>query len=340
MKINTYKAGDLLRTLLLNKSEVKSLLNMKDVIASVEEGYKAFCLGQVIQPDIVSIEIPECSGEMDIKAGYSKRSRMISVKCASGFYENQRTSGLPNSLSTVLLFDGGTGFLLCIMDGSLITGYRTGAAGAVSAKLLARRNSGTVAVIGTGEQARMQVRALKEVLDFRQILVWGRSGRQAELYKHEMETELKCTVEIAETPEAAVKGSDIVITTTPGKSPLIRKEWIQPGTHIIAVGADMEGKQELDAELFRGAKIVVDNLHQCMTRGETQNPLRQGVIATEDIHCEIGKILLGEKPGRESDAELSIFDTTGMAVQDNTTAAKIYARALELSLGRYYDFME
>lgn len=329
-----------MKTLLLKKSEVNSLLNMKDVIASVEEGYKAFCSGQVIQPDIVSIEIPENNGEMDIKAGYSKSSQMISVKCASGFYENQRTTELPNSQSTVLLFDGGTGFPLCIMDGSLITGYRTGAAGAVSAKLLARKDSRTVAVIGTGEQARMQVRALKEVLDFDCIRIWGRSADQASLYKREIEEELKCSVEVSETPETAVNFADIVITTTPGKSPLIKKEWIRAGTHITAVGADLEGKQELDVEVFRSAKIVVDNLRQCMTRGETQNPLRQGVISTEDIHCEIGQILLGEKPGRESDAELTIFDTTGMAVQDNATAAKIYARALELNLGQYYAFME
>ena len=329
-----------MKTLLLKKSEVKSLLNMKDVIASVEEGYKAFCSGQVIQPDIVSVEIPECSGEMDVKAGYSKSTQMISVKCASGFYENQRTTDLPNSMSTVLLFDGCTGFPLCIMDGSLITGYRTGAAGAVSARLLARKDSKTVAVIGTGEQARMQIRALKEVQDFDRIIVWGRSGEQAGLYKREIEKELKCSVEISESPEDAAKGADIIITTTPGKTPLIKKEWIRPGTHIVAVGADMEGKQELDAELFRGAKIVVDNFHQCVTRGETQNPMRQGVINQKDIHCEIGQILLGEKPGRENDAELTIFDTTGMAVQDNVTAAKIYARALELGLGGYYDFMD
>lgn len=310
------------------------------MIASVEEGYKAFCSGQVIQPNIVSVEIPEHSGEMDVKAGYSKSSQMISVKCASGFYENQRTAGLPNSLSTVLLFDGRTGFPLCIMDGSLITGYRTGAAGAVSAKLLARKDSKTAAVIGTGEQARMQIRALKEVLDLDRIRVWGRSREQAELYRQEMKAELKCTLDIAETPEAAVKDADVVITTTPGKSPLIMNTWIRPGTHIIAVGADMEGKQELDAELFRGAKLVVDNYRQCMTRGETQNPLRQGVIAAMDIHCEIGEILLGEKPGRENDTELTIFDTTGMAVQDNVTAAKLYARALERNLGRYYGFME
>lgn len=329
-----------MKTLLLNRTSVMSLIQMKDVIASVEEGYRAFSNGEVIQPDIVSIEVPEANGEMDIKAGYSRRTGMISVKCASGFYENQKTSNLPNSLSTVLLFDGSTGFPLCIMDGSPITGYRTGAAGAVSAKLLARKNSKTIAVIGTGEQARMQIRALREVLNFEQILVWGRSADQTTAYHLEMEAELNCTVKPCMTAEEAVINADIIITCTPGKAPVVKREWVRPGTHIIAVGADMEGKQELDASLFDNAKIVVDNRSQCITRGETRNPILQGVILPKDVHCEIGQILLGEKPGRENDLEITIFDTTGMAVQDNVTAVKIYQRALELELGEEYDFMK
>jgi len=329
-----------LKTLLLKKSEVMQLLGMKDVIESVEEGYKAFCSGQVLQPDIVSIEIPESNGEMDIKAGYSKNSKMISVKCASGFYDNQKTSDLPNSLSTVLLFDGSTGFPLCVMDGSLITGFRTGAAGAVSAKLLARKDSKTAAVIGTGEQARMQLRALRCVLPVENVFVWGRSKDQLLSYQKEMKEELKCNVEICRTPEAAVKNADVIITTTPSKAPVIRKEWIPKGAHIIAVGADMEGKQELDAAIFQNAKIVCDNIIQCITRGETQNPINLGVIDKSAIYCEIGEILLGQKPGRENENEITIFDTTGMAIQDNVTAAKIYERAIALKLGQYYDFME
>lgn len=329
-----------MKTLLLKKSEVMSLLNMKDVIESVEEGYKAYCSGRVLQPDIVSIEIPKANGEMDIKAGYSYSTEIISVKCASGFYDNQKNADLPNSLSTILLFDGNTGFPLCIMDGSPITGCRTGAAGAVSARLLARKNSGTVAVIGTGEQARMQVRALNEVMELKNIRVWGRSADQMSAYQKEMQAELQCTVETRSSPKAAVHQADIIITTTPGKAPIIKREWVCPGTHIIAVGADMEGKQELDASLFDGAKVVVDNLSQCLSRGETQNPLRLGIIKPDDIHCEIGQILLGQKLGRESDEELTIFDATGMAVQDNVTAAKIYLQALARKLGAYYDFME
>ena len=329
-----------MKTLLLKKSEVSGLLDMTNVIASVEDGYRSYCSGQVIQPDIVSVEIPQCNGEMDIKAGYSQNTRMISVKCASGFYDNQKTTDLPNSLSTVLLFDGSTGFPLCIMDGSLITGYRTGAAGAVSAKVLARKDSKTVAVLGTGEQSRMQIYALKTVLGIETIRVWGRSAQQLSDYRQEMESNTGCQVVICSTPEEAVGNADIIITTTPSKTPIIMREWVNPGTHIIAVGADMEGKQELDAALFDGAKIVVDNMNQCITRGEAQNPLKLGVIKPEDIHCEIGQILLGKKSGRENDKEITIFDTTGMAVQDNVTAAKIYERALALNLGSYYDFME
>jgi alanine dehydrogenase len=328
-----------MKTLLLKKSDVESLLSMKDVITSVEAGYMAYCSGQVIQPDIVSIELPQYNGEMDIKSGYSESTRMISVKCASGFYDNQKNPGLPNSLSTVLLFDGSTGFPLCIMDGSLITGYRTGAAGAISAKLLARKDSKTIAVLGTGEQARMQILALKEVLDFDRILVFGRSAEQLAEYKKDMALMPGISVELCDTAEHAVRNADIVITTTPSKAPIVKKEWVRPGTHIIAVGADMEGKQELDAALFAGAKIVVDNRAQCTTRGETQNPLKLEIISQQEIHCEIGEILLGHKPGRMDDNEITIFDTTGMAVQDNVTAAAIYSRALERKLGDYYDFI-
>ena len=329
-----------METLLLKKEEVRSLLKIEAVIASVEEGYKAYSTGKTIQPQIVSIELPEQNGEMDIKAGYSRNTGMISVKCASGFYDNQDKGTFPNSMSTVLLFNGDTGFPVCIMDGSLITGIRTGAAGAVSARLLARKDSKTAAVIGTGEQARMQILALKAVMDIKTVRIFGRSHEKMEAYQKEMSAQTDCLIELCSTPEDAVKYADIIITATPSKSPIVKREWVRPGTHIIAVGADMEGKQELEASLFQNARIVVDHIDQCITRGETQNPLRFGLIEETDIDCEIGQILLGSKKGRIDDQEITIFDMTGMAVQDNITAAKIYERALAFGIGTYYDFME
>ena len=329
-----------MKTLLLKKEEVRSLLKIEAVIASVEEGYKAYSAGKTIQPQIVSIELPEQNGEMDIKAGYSRNTRMISVKCASGFYDNQEKGTFPNSMSTVLLFNGDTGFPVCIMDGSLITGIRTGAAGAVSARLLARKDSKTAAVIGTGEQARMQILALKAVMDIKRVRIFGRSHEKMEAYQKEMSAQTDCHIELCATPEEAVKYADIIITATPSKSPIVKQEWVRPGTHIIAVGADMEGKQELEATLFQNARIVVDHIDQCITRGETQNPLRFGLIEETDIDCEIGQILLDSKKGRTNDQEITIFDMTGMAVQDNITATEIYERALAFQIGTYHDFME
>jgi len=329
-----------LKTLLLKKEEVRSLLKIEAVIASVEEGYKAYSTGKTIQPQIVSIELPEQNGEMDIKAGYSHNTGMISVKCASGFYDNQEKGTFPNSMSTVLLFNGDTGFPVCIMDGSLITGCRTGAAGAVSARLLARKDSKTAAVIGTGEQARMQILALKAVMNIKTVRIWGRSPEKMESYRKEMMAQTDCLIELCITPEEAVKYADIIITATPSKSPIVKREWVRPGTHIIAAGADMEGKQELEATIFQNARIVVDHIDQCITRGETQNPLRFGLINESDIYCEIGQILLGLKQGRTDDQEITIFDMTGMAVQDNITAAKVYERALAFQIGTYHDFME
>jgi alanine dehydrogenase len=334
------KAGDSMKTLLLKKKDVSALITPDMVISAVEESYMAYSRGDTIQPPIVSVALPERNGEMDVKAGYSKTTSMISVKCASGFYDNRKTGTFPNSMSTLLLFDGTTGFPLCMMDAGTVTGWRTGAAGAVSARLLARKNAKTAAIIGTGDQARMQLLALTSVAEIESVFLWGRSRDQMLLYLEEMCDKVKCKITPADTPQSAVMNADIVITATPASEILIKRDWIRPGTHIIAVGADMEGKQELDSLLFKEAKIVVDHLEQCSLRGELQNPLRQGVIRREDIHCEIGQILLGKKNGRETDDEITIFDMTGMAIQDNVTALKIYESALDLELGTYYDFME
>ncbi len=330
---------DEMKTLLLNRSEVASLLDMDRVIAAVEDAYRAFARGEVLQPPIMSIELPERNGEIDFKGGYCRSNDVISMKGASGFWDNLKDRGIPNSLSTVLLFDGTTGALTCVMDGSLITGYRTGAAGGISAKHLARPESSCIAIIGAGMQGRMQIRALSRVLPIKDVFVWDSYAQALPPYKEEMERELGVSVHACATPEEAVRGADAVVTATPGTKPFVEKSWIRPGTHIVAVGADMEGKQELDAALFAGAKIVVDSIAQCTSRGETRNAIEQGVIAPKDIHAEIGEILLGKKPGRENAQEITIFDTTGMAVQDNLTAAAVYESAKTKGLGLWHEFM-
>ncbi|MED4727401.1 ornithine cyclodeaminase family protein [Aneurinibacillus migulanus] len=329
----------MMKTLLLSKSDVESLLTMKDALESVRQSYMAYNQNKVTQPPIMSIDVPHHNGEVDIKASYSYQDEVICVKAAVGFWDNPKRYQLPTGLAFITLYDARNGLPLCIMDGTHITRYRTGAAGGISAQVLARPDSRIVGVIGAGEQARMQVMALKEVLPIELIKVWSRSEEQSGHYKQEMEGLLGVTVLTCDTPEEAVNSADMVVTTTPSKEPIVRDEWIQPGTHIIAIGADMEGKQEIEARIFARAKVAVDHLTECMKRGETQNPIRSNLIQKSNIHAELGEILLGRKAGRVRHDEITLFDSTGMSIQDSTMACMIYKKATEMGIGSQFPFI-
>jgi alanine dehydrogenase len=328
-----------MKTLLLTKSEVSRLIRMTEVIGAVEEAYKAFNSGQVEQPDYIGIHLPSPRGEIDFKLGYYKANELISMKASSGGFTNNPTAhGVPSGMGTILLFDARSCALICVMDGSLITGLRTGASGAVSVRALARKNARKITSIGTGNQARMQIRAIKEIMTIEEIHAWSRNPDTVLKYKADIEGDFGVPVIIAGSKREAVEQADILITTTRGKGPLVEADWVRPGTHIVAIGTDQQGKQELDPEIFRDAKIVVDSIAQCTEKGETWHPLNRNIITRDDIHGEIGEILLGRKPGRETDEEVTIFDSTGMAIQDNTTSSQIYRNAIERHVGTFFAF--
>lgn len=329
-----------MQTLLLQKEEVRRLISMKEVIATVEEAYKAFNSGQVLQPPYIGIDLPGHRGEIDFKLGYNQGNETISMKASSGgFRNNPENHGVPNGMGTVLLFDGRHGGLLCVMDGSLLTGLRTGASGAVSVKALARKDAKKIACIGTGNQARMQVRAIREVMKIAAVHAWSNHAESMARFQADIQSELDIPVVLADSKRQAVEQADILVTTTRGKGSLVEAAWVQPGTHIVAIGSDAPGKQEFEPEVFRGAKLVVDSIAQCIEKGETQHPIARNIITPAGIHAEIGEILLGQKPGRESDEEITLFDSTGMAIQDNTTAAKIYRNAVASRVGTYFEFL-
>jgi len=328
-----------MKTLLLNKADVGRLIHMREVIETVEEAYKAFNSGHVNQPPYTCIHLPP-SGEIDFKISHSSANGIISMKASSGgFPNNPAEHGVPSGMGTVLLFDARSCALLCVMDGSLLTGLRTGAAGAVSLKALARKNAKTVTSIGTGNQARMQIRAIREVMPIETIHAWDHHPGTLARYQADIEREFGIPVVAAASKQAAVERADILVTTTRGKGSLVEAAWVQPGTHVVAIGTDTYGKQEFEPEVFKGAKIVNDSIAQCIEKGETQHPLRRNIIGREDIHAELGEILLGQKPGRERDDEITIFDSTGMAIQDNTTAARIYRNAIAGQVGTTFEFI-
>ncbi|MGN0141879.1 MAG: ornithine cyclodeaminase family protein [Roseburia sp.] len=318
-------------TLLLNGREVNELLSIEDIVEAVKEGYKAFNQGKVVLPPIVSIETSN-GGEVDFKSGYSQQEEIIGIKMAGGFWDNPKKYNLPSAIAMICLYDGENGIPVCIMDGTQITAYRTAAAGTIGALCLARKDSKKVAIIGTGAQARMQLRSLVRFFDIEEVNVYGIEG--VETYIEDMSAMMpEIKFEGFENAKDAVADADIIVTVTASRQPLVMKEWVKPGTHINAIGCDMEGKQELDAELFRGAKVVNDCKVECMKRGDTQHPTKAGIVTADDI-AEIGEILLGEKEGRTCEDEITIFDATGISVQDINSALYIYRKAIARNMGQ------
>jgi alanine dehydrogenase len=254
------------------------------------------------------------------------------VKVVNVHPENPRKYNLPTVMATIILIEPETGRPLAIMDGTWITDMRTGAAGGVAAKYLARRDSKVIGMVGAGTQARTQLLALTEVFDIGEVRVYSRSLESCERFKKDV-AYLGLNISIKGKVEEAVRGCDILVTTTPVTQPIVEDEWVDEGMHINAIGADAPLKEELDPRILRRAKIVVDDIEQACHSGEINVPLSKGIISRADIYAELGEIIAGKKVGRVTDSEITIFDSTGLAIQDIATAAVVYKRAREQGLG-------
>jgi len=236
---------------------------------------------------------------------------------------------LPSVMATITLFDPENGFPVAIMDGTYITKMRTGAAGGVAAKYLSRQDSRVAACIGTGVQAKTQLDALMVVRpDISNVIAFDTNSEQANHFARYVEDKYSVNVECAETVEQAVKNADIVTTTTPVRKPIIQAQYIRKGTHINAIGADAQGKQELDAEILKNARVVVDNVEQASHGGEINVAISKGIIKTEDLYGDIGEIVSGKKIARDTSDLITVFDSTGLAIQDIYSAYEIYRKII------------
>lgn len=326
--------------IILSQNEVKSCLPMSEAIRAVREAYIAFARGLVKMPPVMHLDVSQYNGEVDIKSGYIEDLGLIGTKIASGYYENYKL-GLPPGIAVIILMDLKTSIPLAIMDGTYVTAYRTGAAGAVAAKALARKDSKIIGIVGAGTQARMQILALREVFSLKKIKVWDINTTERDRYVEEMSEQLKIPIEAAEDVKNAVIEADIIVTVTPSRKALVMEEWIQEGVHINAIGADGPGKQELDPFIVKRAdKVVVDSLNQCRIIGEIQHALSDGLIIEDDVYAEIGQILIGEKKGRESNEEITLFDATGLAAQDIAAANIVFKQAKEKGIGRVVSLLD
>jgi ornithine cyclodeaminase len=322
-----------LEALILREDEIRSLVTPALALDAVREAFRALSEGRAIQPDSIGLQISGGDAELHIKGAYIGGADYFSFKAASSFYRNEE-KGLPALSGLNLAFSSDTGFVGGILfDNGYLTALRTGAAGALAAELLSRPESSVVAMIGSGSQARFQLQALLQVRRLALVRVWSRNADHAEGYAQEMQSEHGVDVQVVESVQKAVKAADIVITTTASNVPLVQESWIQPGAHVTAVGSDFPDKQELDVGVLAKAdRVVADTVENCLRNGEVRHAVAAKVLAESEID-NLGDIVSGMRPPRQSATEITVADQCGLGIEDTAMANLVMARATELNLG-------
>lgn len=279
------------------------------------------------------------TGEFHVKGGGLFLDRWyFALKANGSFFDNPATRGLPAIQGGILLFDAETGTPLALLDSGEITVQRTGAATAVAARHLARRDSRTATVCGCGKQGRIQLAALRHELPLERVYAWDASAEAARRFADQAAAGSDLDVRVAPDLAGAVRDSDVIVTCTPSRAPFVRREWVRPGAFVAAVGADSPGKQELDADLLAPPVVaVVDLLEQAVKVGELQHAVNAGLLAPEQVHAELGEILAGRKPGRTHHDQTFVYDATGTALQDVVAAVEVYRRAVAGGVGTEVD---
>ena len=306
----------------LDEPALRAIISPAGAVAAMREAFRADGEGRTAVPAVINLPVPGTRGEFHVKTAWVDGVPLIAVKVASGFYDNP-ARGLPTGSGLMALFDASTGMPLGLLfDNGFLTDIRTGAAGAVAADVLARRDVKTVGVIGSGVQARLQVACLREVRRVERVIAWSIDGPGLDLYCREMRDAHGIEAIAAASAEDVCRGADILVTATPSREPIVRAQWLRPGMHVTAVGADAPGKQELEAAcLTRADMVVVDRLAQCARFGELSHALAAGLLRETDVSAQLGEIVAGRKPGRTSDNQITICDLTGVGFQDTAIAA-------------------
>jgi alanine dehydrogenase len=324
------------QTLILTQPEIERLVDMRTAIRVIEAAFKAHARGEVVMPPKIYLPLPDQSDFRAMPA-YLAHPPSCGIKWVNVHPRNRR-KGLPTVMGTVILNDPKTGFPLAVMDGLSITRLRTAAAAGVAAKALARRDSRVVGLVGCGAQAFHQILALAELFRLREVRVWGHRPGEARRFCARVRRRLRLAWVPVPSVEACVRAADLIVTVTTSRRPLVRRAWVAPGTHINAIGADAPGKQELDPAMLRDAKVVVDDTTQAIHGGELNVPISRGLFQPTAIHATLGDVLLGNAPGRSRADDLTVFDSTGIAVHDVALGYAIVRQALRRRVGRTIRF--
>jgi alanine dehydrogenase len=326
-----------METALISRSQVAELLTVDASIDALEKAFRLLGEDRAPSPSTLGVHVPD--GGFHVKAGSATLDRpWFAVKTNANFPENPDRFGLPTIQGLVALFDAENGRPLALLDSGELTALRTAAATAVAAKHLARPDSTTATIVGCGRQAKAQLRALGRVLPLRRAFALDAEKERAESFAREMTAELAFEVAFAGDLARALSETDVLVTCTPSRRAFVRKEDVRPGTFIAAVGADSEGKQEIEEALMAASAVVVDLLPQAALIGDLHHAIAAGLMRAEDVRAELGAVVAGRAPGRASADEITIFDSTGIAIQDLVAAVAVYECALGQADAPRFDF--
>jgi alanine dehydrogenase len=322
------------KTLILGRTEMIGLLTPAEYNACVEQAYRMHGEGRFYMDPKGHIVLDRFPGEWEAMPSYIEEPHAAACKWVSIREWNRERFNLPTVFSILIYTHPETGFPLAIVDGSYHTVMRTGAAAAVSAKWMARKNSRKLAIVGAGHMAEGVLATCNEVFPWTEVRVWSRSQATLDHFVEAQQPKYKSfAIQASTNLEKVVRDADVVVTVTPARRPIVKHEWIVPGMHIAAVGADKKGDQELEGTILQRARIFVDDIRQCRTDGEINVPLSEGLIKQSDIAGEIGEVITGKKKGRTSDEDITLFDSTGIALQDSATVPLEYERAVAAGVG-------
>ena len=316
--------------LIISQKEIISRFSIQESIDMVEQAFANHEKGNDILPRKLIFQVP--GGISACMASMLPDLDVLAMKLGQGREENPKRN-LPNILSQISLFDPDTGKPLALMDGSWVTGLRTGAAAAVAVKHLARTDVRTLGILGAGFQGRHALRAAVQVRSFEEIRVYDSFPKALESYVAELSKDLGRPVEPVRLPQDLVTKSDVIITCTNTTVPIVQNEWLRPGTHLSCMGADQAWKQELANGIHARCTIFGDHIEQICHLGEVSEPLEKGHIDRDDIRGTLGQVINGSIEGRTSDDEITLFYGTGMAIQDAAVARRIYDLAAQEKFG-------
>lgn len=324
---------------ILTETDLRGLVKLDlAAVDVVESAFRALASGDVVMPPILSMDLPAANGEVDVKTAYIPGFDGFAIKVSPGFFDNPKL-GLPSLNGLMILFSAKTGLVeALLLDNGYLTDIRTAAAGAVAARHLAPENVHTAGVFGTGVQARLQIEAALLVRPFERVLVWGRNAGRAEACAADLAGKLGIEARVETDPAKLVAGSQLVVTSTPSREPVLKAEWLHPGRHVTAMGSDQPGKVEIDPAAFgRLSAYIPDRLSQCRIQGELRAAIAAGTAGADRTFAELGDIVAGKARGRGGQDDVTLADLTGTGAQDTAIATHAVALATGAGAGTAFN---